>query len=70
MTIKKHVLSAKVDYLNSITKGNYRLDYAYGGVRLVKKANEYGAFDVVSERMSSPAMAATLDSIINVLQMR
>lgn len=67
MTITKAILSAKVEYLNTITNGNYDLDYAYGGVRLVHLTNEHGGVADVSERVSKAEMARILDSIENVV---
>ena len=42
MTITKEILSAKVEYLNAISKKTYDLYYAYGKVRLVKKEENGG----------------------------
>lgn len=67
MTITKAVLAAKVQYLNDITGGSYDLDYAYGGVRLVRLTNEHGGIADMSERVSKPEMARILDSITNVV---
>ena len=66
MTITKAVLAAKIEYLNTITNDNYDLDYAYGGVRLVRLTNEHGGVADVSERVGKPEMARILDSITNV----
>lgn len=67
MTITKAILAAKVQYLNYITNGSYDLDYAYGGVRLVRLTNEHGGVADVSERVGKPEMARILDAIINVM---
>ena len=65
--ITKDILSAKVDYLNQLTNGKLALDYAYGGVRLVKLTNEHGGAADMSERVSKPEMARILDTMINVI---
>lgn len=67
MTITKAVLAAKIEYLNYITGGSYDLDYAYGGVRLVRLTNEHGGVADMSERVGKPEMARILDTIINVM---
>lgn len=65
--ITKDILRAKVDYLNQLTDGKLTLDYAYGGVRLVKLTNEHGGVADMSERVSKPEMARILDSITNII---
>lgn len=67
MRITKTVLEAKVQYLNYITGGSYALDYAYGGVRLVRLTDEHGGVADMSERVGKPEMARILDSITNVV---
>lgn len=40
-------LSALLEILNA-DQGKYKLDFAYGGVRLVQRTNEHGAIRVIS----------------------
>ena len=48
MTITKEILTAKVEFLNAISKQTYGLQYAYGKVRLIKH-EENGGISNVSE---------------------
>ena len=43
MTTTKQQLQRNGDYLNELTGGRYTLDYAYGGVRLVRCVGNSGA---------------------------
>lgn len=49
-TISKADLQRSVDYLNELTGGRYALDYAYGGVRLVRGVGDSGAQTDVGPR--------------------
>ena len=68
MRMTKTVLRAKVEHLNSISGGvKFDLDFAYGGVRLVKYTNEHGGVSDMTERLTIKEMGYALDGIINVL---
>lgn len=43
MKTTKQQLQRSVDLLNELTEGRYALDYAYGGVRLVRGVGNSGA---------------------------
>lgn len=62
MTIAKEILSAKVEYLNAISKKTYDLYYAYGKVRLVKK-EENGGISNVSEFGTKAEIANIITAI-------
>ena len=69
MRMTKTVLRAKLANLNTLTEGKavFDLDFAYGGVRLVKYTNEHGGVSDISERLDMKEMGYTLDGIINTL---
>ena len=46
MTITKEILTAKVEFLNAISKQTYGLQYAYGKVRLIKHEENGGISNV------------------------
>lgn len=66
MTMTKEILRAKVENINNVLGSSLTLEYAYGGVRLVKLTNEHGGVVDVSERVSKPEMGRILDAIYNV----
>lgn len=69
MRTSKNVLRAKLTHLNTLTenKAKFDLDFAYGGVRLVKYTNEHGGVSDITERLTQKEMGYALDGIINTL---
>lgn len=65
--VTKEILRNKVDNINrtiQTTDGTkLDLDYAYGGVRLVKVYTDFGGVSDVSERMTKAQMSVVLDTI-------
>ena len=69
LRITKEMLQNKVDYLNSVkqSKGfNYGLQYAYGGVQIVRCYKEGGQSDV-SPRGTKREIAYYLDVMISAI---
>lgn len=63
MNVTKEILRNKVDYLNHLTGLHYDLDFAYGGVRLIRIVNGSGGCSDCSVRMTKSQLADTLDAI-------
>lgn len=71
--ISKETLSAKIRFLNSLAPDTerrpFRLNYAYGGVRLERIINTEGGAESMSERVTKGEMARILDTLTNTLYM-
>lgn len=63
MTITKDILRNKVNYLNTITKQQYDVDYAYGGARLVL-VTEHGGVTEITPRGTKTEIGTIIDAII------
>ena len=68
MKVTKKMLGMKVDYLNYITSRTgyekYRLDYGYGGVKIVVGTNDKGGKADISLRGSKSEIGAILDTML------
>ena len=72
MRISKKVLEAKLNTINTQLKTSdkpyeYSLDWAYGGVKLVKLNKEYQyEIDIHGERLTNKALNTVMEAIINI----
>lgn len=68
MKVTKKMLSQKIDYLNYITSRTgyekYRLDYGYGGVKVVVGTNDKGGKADISLRGSKSEIGSILDTML------
>lgn len=68
MKVTKKMLSQKIDYLNYITSRTgyekYRLDYGYGGVKVVVGTNDKGGKADISLRGSKNEIGSILDTML------
>ena len=72
MRISKKVLEAKLDTINAQLKTNdkpyeYALDWAYGGVKLVKLNKEYKSeSEIHGTRLTKKELNTVMEAIINI----
>lgn len=60
-------LDSVVDRLNAATEGQYALDMAYGGVRLVRSCKGGGETDIQPMRGTKTECYNTIRTILNVI---
>lgn len=63
MKMTKDILRNKVEYLNSIARQKYDVDYAYGGAKLVL-VSEHGGVTEISPRGTKTEIGVIIDAII------